>query len=233
MTIVTTTPSVDVSVGIRLQVTTGRNHIQKQAGSYSALYTTPDSRISERAFELRPGEVFSSDLAEETTTLVISTSAPVVLMADFDVMSSTEILVSKTFVTDAWLSQFTVQNQGNKTAQVKLNMVTKAKAISGQALLYYGAAIPPSMYNESFVGSFPSASGDKNRAVTITANAGEKLYYCYPASYGTSTFTVNGFTGGFRLAAQTTMTTIDGPVLYSIYESENAGLGVTNITVGS
>lgn len=232
MTIVTTTPSVDVSVGIRLQVTTGRNHIQKQAGSYSALYTTPDSRISERAFELSPGEVFSSDLAEETTTLVISTSVPLVLAADFDPQITTELLVSKTFMTDAWLSQFTLQNQGTQKAQVRINMVTKAKSIAGQALIYYGAATPPSMYNETFVGTFPAVSGDKNRNITINALAGEKLYYCYPASYGAATFTVNGFTGGFKLAAQTTMTTLDGPVLYSIYESENDSLGVTNITVG-
>ena len=66
----------------------------------------------------------------------------------------------------------------------------------------------------------------------MNAGAGKYMFYCFPASYGTPTFNVGGFDGGFELAATIDFTNASGNTTsFVIYKSENANLGSQNIIV--
>lgn len=71
------------------------------------------------------------------------------------------------------------------------------------------------------------------RTFTVTAGAGEYIWYAYPASYGDATFTVGGFEGGFTLISSTLSITNAFGVTqnYRLYRSVNPSLGATTVTV--
>ncbi|MBT1173584.1 hypothetical protein JS528_09575 [Bifidobacterium sp. MA2] len=80
-----------------------------------------------------------------------------------------------------------------------------------------------------FTGEFAT-----NRAKTFTVNAaaGQHIYYAFPASWGTPTFKVGGFEGGFSLLTTFDHTNASGAtVSYVVYKSTNAGLGNTAVEV--
>lgn len=73
-----------------------------------------------------------------------------------------------------------------------------------------------------------------SRVLTFTANAGanDRIVYALPARYGTPTFQVGGFTGGFSLVITTDFSNAaDYTESYQIWVSENLGLGSTTVTV--
>lgn len=80
-----------------------------------------------------------------------------------------------------------------------------------------------------FAGEFATS---RAKTFTVNAAAGQHIYYAFPASWGTPTFKVGGFEGGFSL-----LTTFDhinasgATVSYSVYKSTNAGLGNTTVEV--
>ena len=71
----------------------------------------------------------------------------------------------------------------------------------------------------------------RNGTFNVTAGPTQKVYYAYRTAYGAATFTVGGFSGGFALDSTTiSVTNTDGfTENYTLYESDNVGLG--NITV--
>ena len=73
----------------------------------------------------------------------------------------------------------------------------------------------------------------KNRTFTVTAGGAEKIYYAYRTAYGGATFTVGGFTGGFvQVSSTISVTNAFGfAENYTLYESDNVGLGLTTVTV--
>lgn len=88
---------------------------------------------------------------------------------------------------------------------------------------------------EADIEALPSSALDTNRArsFTVTANAGEHIYYAYPDAYGAATFTVGGFAGGFVLVSSTISVTnpFGFTTNYRLYKSVAAGLGTTTVTV--
>lgn len=70
------------------------------------------------------------------------------------------------------------------------------------------------------------------KSFTLTAGEGQYIYYAFPASWGTPTFKVGGFEGGFGL-----LKTFDhvnasgGTVSYAVWKSTNANLGKTTVEV--
>jgi len=68
---------------------------------------------------------------------------------------------------------------------------------------------------------------------TVNAGASEKIYFACRAAYGLATFYVGGFEGGFTLVSSTISLTNDYGYTenYSLYESDNLGLGSTIVTV--
>lgn len=73
----------------------------------------------------------------------------------------------------------------------------------------------------------------KSRSFSITAGATEKVYYAYRSAFGTATFFVGGFEGGFSLVSTTISVTnaFGFTENYTLYESDNLNLGTITVTV--
>lgn len=67
----------------------------------------------------------------------------------------------------------------------------------------------------------------KSRQCTLSINAYKYIYIFIPINYGTPSFYVGGFEGGFQKVG----TTIYNTTQYSIYRSDNANLGQTTIVI--
>jgi hypothetical protein len=75
-------------------------------------------------------------------------------------------------------------------------------------------------------------SNSRAKTFTVTAAAGEYIWYCYPTRLGTATFTVGGFEGGFESPLTVSVTNPSGYTEnYYAYRSTNAGLGSTTVVV--
>lgn len=74
---------------------------------------------------------------------------------------------------------------------------------------------------------------NRNTSFTLNPGAGEHIYYAFPSSFGTPTFEVNGFPGGFVLEAGAVAVTNGFGVTenYDLWKSVNANLGNTTVTV--
>lgn len=73
-----------------------------------------------------------------------------------------------------------------------------------------------------------------SKGITFTANAGatQRIAYALPKSYGTPSFKVGGFDGGFSLAATIDFTNAsDYTESYNVWLSDNTGLGSTTVVV--
>lgn len=81
-------------------------------------------------------------------------------------------------------------------------------------------------------GGASQLDNNRNRTFTVTAGAGEHIYYVYPDSYGAATFTVGGFSGGFTLINTVSVENPFGNVQdYRVYKSNNPNLGTTTVVV--
>lgn len=75
-------------------------------------------------------------------------------------------------------------------------------------------------------------ASSRSRSFTLAPGSGEHMYYAFPSSYGTPTFTVGGFEGGFDLVGTVSVTNANGVAQnYLLYKSTNANLGSTNVVV--
>lgn len=98
--------------------------------------------------------------------------------------------------------------------------------------IFWGAAVDQQP-TDTFLNSLTSALSDaKGRTVTITAGAGEYLWYAVPARLGACSFKVGGFDGGFGQPVLFTYTNSAGFAEdYAVYRSDNAGLGTTTVII--
>lgn len=87
--------------------------------------------------------------------------------------------------------------------------------------------------SSGFISGLANTALLPNRAFTFvdSPEASEKLYWCQPVLYGTPTFAMDGIDGGFFLRATVSFTHAGGTENYAIWESDNLGLGTTEITV--
>jgi hypothetical protein len=88
--------------------------------------------------------------------------------------------------------------------------------------------------SEAFIKSLTGTlATTRNRTFTVTAGASEKIYYAYRSAYGDATFTVGGFEGGFFKVSGAISITNDFGFTenYTLYESDNLGLGTTTVVV--
>jgi hypothetical protein len=111
---------------------------------------------------------------------------------------------------------------------------TSSASISWGQKVYWGNAVPGT-FNATFITSLPgnALSLALGRTFTSTAGLSEKLYYAFRSAYGTPTFTVGGFVGGFHIAGSSIAITNAQGVTenYNIWESDNFNLGTTIIGV--
>lgn len=98
--------------------------------------------------------------------------------------------------------------------------------------IYYGKSKNDVINDTLFNDLTKELSNNKSRTVTVNAGKDEYIYYCYPQRLGTSTFTVNGFDGGFNLIGTFKFKNSSNyEEDYNIYKSTNANLGNTTITI--
>ncbi len=99
--------------------------------------------------------------------------------------------------------------------------------------VYYGADAVPDDLDSAFILSLTKKlASSRTGSWTVDANTGEYLWFAIPSSYGTPTFTVGGFSGGFSLAAKITFVNSYGySASYDVWRSDNSGLGSTTVTV--
>jgi hypothetical protein len=100
--------------------------------------------------------------------------------------------------------------------------------------IYFGVASTPGSYNAAFIASLGNSFLSLSRATIFTVNAGtgQYIYYAYRTGYGAATFYVDGWNGGFALAAIVSVTNSNGfTENYNIYQSDYSGEGLTTVSV--
>ncbi len=99
---------------------------------------------------------------------------------------------------------------------------------------FWGISTSPAS-TEAFIEALASSqlTTARNAGFSVNATGANKIYFATPTRYGTPVFTVGGFVGGFILLSSTiAVTNAQGfAENYSLYESVNAGLGTTAVTV--
>ena len=88
-------------------------------------------------------------------------------------------------------------------------------------------------YDKTFLDSLTyELSDSKKRTITVQANTNQYIYYAVPTLFGTCTFTVGGFVGGFEKVGQYSYTNQYNHIeMYDIYKSENPNLGKTTVVI--
>ena len=128
---------------------------------------------------------------------------------------------------------------GNKTYTLTVTDEKDASASKTTTVtflngVYYGiGSVNADNTNNDFIQSLTKVLSDTRvRDFTVTANAGEYIFYCIPSRLGTPTFSVGGFEGGFDLLKNISYTNPSGyEEDYAVYRSVQTGLGQTTVNV--
>lgn len=126
----------------------------------------------------------------------------------------------------------------NKTWTLKVTdekdaSATKTTSVSFLNGVYYGVAGSIDGYDSNFVSSLTKAlSSTRARTITVTAGAGQYIYYCVPTRFGDCSFNVGGFDGGFDKVSTFDFANASGYTeSYDVYKSTNANLGSTTVKI--
>lgn len=114
------------------------------------------------------------------------------------------------------------------------NTVAKTTSINFQNKVYWGigTVADAGSVDSSFVLGLSGSSFATSIPRTFTVNAGEGqyIYYAFPDSFGSATFKVGGFEGGFDLLTTFELTNASGgKAQYKVYKSTNPNLGNTTV----
>lgn len=110
---------------------------------------------------------------------------------------------------------------------------TKTTKITFSNGVYYGAVDNSATINSATIlGLTKKLQDSKSITFTTTANNGQYIMYALPADYGTPSFNVGGFDGGFSLNATFDFTNASGHTEpYCAWISDNMNLGTTTVKV--
>ena len=121
---------------------------------------------------------------------------------------------------------------GIKGIHRNLEVVPPNLPPSSNVLFYYGLGAENDN-GDAFAQALSSNTYPPNREANFTVNAGanQYIFYAYPASLGSPTFTFQTFQGGFILIGNVNIT-INGQVIdYILHRSLNANLASVSVTV--
>lgn len=112
-------------------------------------------------------------------------------------------------------------------------VVSRTVGIAFQPKVYWGKTNKEQLGNADILALEGSAlAGGRGRTFTVNAGVGEKIVYAIPSTFGTPTFNVGGFDGGFRKLQTLSFTNASGHTQnYDVWVSVNTGLGNTTVTV--
>lgn len=107
--------------------------------------------------------------------------------------------------------------------------ITQSKSVNFYNGVYTGVG-----EENADIGSLETKTLQGSRAMTftVTAGEGEYIYYACPTRYGTPSFYVGGFEGGFELIYSGDFTNPSGYTeSYQLWRSANANLGTVKVEV--
>ena len=140
---------------------------------------------------------------------------------------------------DNELRKYTIEKEISSNTSFKLEVsdgkttVNKTTSINFYNGRYYGVSNSET-YDSDFILSL-NKTLTTSRACNFTVNCGpgQYIFFAIPTRFGTPTFTVGGFTGGFIKAQTLDFENKFGYVeSYDIWKSENSNLGNITVVVG-
>lgn len=188
------------------------NYVAPKINSFSMSPSTTTYEIGSKVSGLK----FSWNLNKNVTSQ--SLTGCTIGVNDRSANYSSEISSNKTFTLSV--------SDGKNTANAN-------KSINFYNKKYYGVATERSEYDSGFILGL-NGSLVNGRTGNFTVNAGERqyIYFAIPTSFGTPTFMIGGFSGGFDLVNTIDFTNASGyTTKYNIYRSTNANLGNTTVVV--
>ena len=121
------------------------------------------------------------------------------------------------------------------TATDERNATTsRTVTINFQPKVYWGIADNKESYVSADILKLEGSAlaSNRNRTFTVNAGVGKHILYVIPSNFGTPTFNVGGFDGGFIKVGTIEHTNTSGyKQNYDVWKSANAGLGQTSVTV--
>lgn len=219
----------------RHQIEALRAEFEQGGGGQIQRIEVLEGQVADLLYKPMAIESFASNV---NTAEMGSTVTAVTLSWSYNKLPEAVTLDGATMEPGATGKTFTgLSIRSNKTWTLKATdergtEATRTTGISFLNGVYYGAAAAPSAIDSSFILSLTKTlRGTKLSSFTVNAGAGRHIFYCVPKRFGTCSFTVGGFDGGFDLAATVSFTNASGYTEdYYVYRSTNAGLG--NTTVG-
>lgn len=98
--------------------------------------------------------------------------------------------------------------------------------------LYYGVSATDITTSAQVISLNELLRSSRSCTFTVNAGAGQYIWFCLPTVYGTPTFNVGGFDGGFKDVLTLNVTNKSGRTEeYHIWKSDNVNLGSTTVTV--
>lgn len=116
------------SMGLELQVTVGRNQIQRQVGNYAALYIADGANVQDAYIEVKSMNVWSSNAQETYQHLVIACTGVLTLNGIKADHTPIELQINRLLVLDSELRSFTLTNVGADAVRANLNYVTNPQS---------------------------------------------------------------------------------------------------------
>lgn len=131
---------------------------------------------------------------------------------------------------------WTFKAKESPTASILPVTTSKGASVIFLPRVFWGTALdhadPDSTFIESFRSTGSALADDLERVFTVTAGAGEYIWYAYPTYFGIPEFSYGGFKGGFKYIKQVTFTNMYNVTeQYYIYRSVQPTLGNVEITV--
>jgi len=119
------------------------------------------------------------------------------------------------------------------SAALGLENGTRSVSTTWRPRLYYGVGVAGGS-DETFIKALAgqTLSASRNITFTVSPGSGQYIYYAAPTSYGTPTFFVGTFEGGFNFIGTVAVTNAHGVTQnYDLWRSANANLGTTTVQV--
>lgn len=113
------------------------------------------------------------------------------------------------------------------------NKASKIATVNFYKAVYYGVKTPGTSIDNALVKALTKTlQSSRVKTFTVTAGAGQYIWYALPVTYGACKFNVGGFDGGFSLEETISFTNDAGYTEnYYIYKSDNANLGTQTVKV--
>lgn len=106
--------------------------------------------------------------------------------------------------------------------------------ITFQPRAYWGVAQNKEIYDSADILALSGSAltSTRTRNINVNAGEGEHIIYAIPSKFGTPTFKINGFEGGFVKVGTINFTNASGySQNYDVYKSVNPNLGSTQVVV--